>query len=108
MSVAIDVEQGKQTIDSIPLSNQRFIESVYIPTAEKMGLDLLPLIIKAAGLVVDLANRDTVIAELSTMDSHVDQYVPRSNRQYVLRVSSRIRRAILEKMTDSDISLYIG
>ena len=108
MSVSIDIIQGGRETRIIPLSNQAFIESVYVPTAEKMNLEWLPLIINAAGLVVDSANRETVMKELSTMDSLVDQYVRRSNRKYVINVCGKIRRAIMEDMTSSDISLYIG
>jgi hypothetical protein len=79
-----------------------------MPTAEKMNLEFIPLIIRAAGLVVDGDNKEKVVTELSTMDSLVDQYVRRSKRQFVLSVNSKIRHAIMGDMTGGDISLYIG
>ncbi len=108
MSVSIYIERKGQMADILPLSNQPFIESIYIPTAEKMGFELLPLIIRAAGLVVDTANKDTVLAELSAMDERVDRYLRTSNARYVLNVNGKIRKAIVEYMIDSEISLDIG
>jgi hypothetical protein len=108
MSVAILVQRGVQTVDSFPLSNQPFIQTYYIPTAERMGLDLLPLITRAAGLLVDSANKEQVIAELACMDQRVAEYLAGATMQSVLGVNTKIRQAILEHMTDENTSLYIG
>jgi hypothetical protein len=108
MAVDIYIKRGEQTIDIFPLSNQPFIESYYIPTAEKMGLELVPLILRAAGLVVDAANKSQVIAELSIMDNRADEYVRARIVKYILSVNDEIRKAISGHMTDSDLSLYIG
>jgi hypothetical protein len=104
----MDVDRAGRTVISAPLSNQPFMESVYVPAAEAMGLDLLPLIIRAAGLVIDGTNKDAVLAELSTMDKRAAEYLNGANRMDVLKVNDRIRRSIAEHLTGSDLSLYIG
>jgi hypothetical protein len=107
MSVSIYVIKEEKTIALFPLSNQRFIESVYVPIAEKMRLESLPLIINAAGLVVDCSNKDKVLDELFVMDSQIDEYADQKTTQYVLAANSTIRSTIIQRIADR-ISLYIG
>jgi len=108
MSVSISVLRRSETMEDTPLSNQPFITRTYVPAAEQLGLRWLPLILRAAGLAVDAANRDEVVAELNAMDERVHRNVRASETRFVLSVNGKIRRAIQEKMMGGDTSLYIG
>jgi hypothetical protein len=108
MSVSIEIQRGGETVESIPLSNQPFITDVYVPAAERLGLAWLPLIIRAAGLVVTAANRDEVTAELAAFDANADRLVRRSKARFILSVNEKIRRAILDKMTAEDVTVDIS
>jgi len=108
MSVSILIRRGNETIEDMPLSNQPFITETYVPAAEQLRLSWLPLIIRAAGLVVDAANKNEVIAELGRMDENAHRHLRHSKVGFVLSVNQKIRAAILEKMTEDDISLDIA
>jgi hypothetical protein len=108
MSVAIDVCRGGQTIDSFTLSNQPFITKTYVPTAELIGAKWLPLILRAAGLVIDAENRQRVLEELDLMDDRAKRHVRAPDVRYIVRVNEKIRTAIRQKMMDDEVTLYVG